>query len=183
MLTTAKKLSIGIAALIFLVCFSLYFQHDGFDQGLLAVTQSSVTSVERVASSIHWPRTYQFFAGKYFLISLLLIIFLISKIGESKRFANIWSLGIGSQLVSVTSLVVIILQFGQILTQKSIREEDLLLGETYDRLLLSSLPYDRICLIGVIFLLTVQVIALLIYLSRRGRIGDEEIEPRSTPNG
>lgn len=169
MLKILHLVSLGLGIVVVTTCFALYFEHYGFDQGLLVAEQSYENALNQVGVSLHGPRTYEFFANKYKYVGLLLTLFLICKIWEWRSIDAISVLGYAIQAICIASLVLIVVQIQEIFVQKNIRDEDLFLGQAYDSLLRNSLPYDWLCLISTFILLLIQVLnPLLYYFRRRG---------------
>ena len=157
-------ISLCFGLIAFIICLGLYFEHYGFDKGLLI----GEDRYQNLLSGMNFsfgigPRTYEFFANKYKCIAWFLMIFLIGKLLETGVSYKFLKTKIISQIICFFSVALSLYQLRELLYGKFYRSQNGTWNEPFDTILRNSVPFDWLCLFIVLVLLIIQIIDSFIY--------------------
>lgn len=152
-----RKISLGLGLVAFIICLSLSFESYGFDTGYELAKEKYENPAGKINFGINGPRTYEYLAEKYGLISWFLVIFLIGKSVEFKSNYKYVEAKILSQILCFLSLGLTLFQIRRLLLAKSFFETALW-DEPHNILLRKSVSFDWIILFIALILLAIQII-------------------------
>ena len=168
--STVRLVATVLVVMLFLICFSLYFEHHGFNMGLLAAQSIISSSQDPLQVSLQGPSTYEYFANRYLISTALVVLVLICNTADIFLIRSSARFRVLSNLSGIVASSLVFFQFRQIFFQKNLRSEELFLSEPFDILLRNSAFYDWVCLISLSLIGIMQVYLLIsssrIYLKR-----------------
>ncbi len=152
-----RKISLGLALIAFIICLSLSFESYGFDAGYELAQKKYENPIGKINFSDHGPRTYEYLAEKYGLITWFLVIFLIGKSLELKSIYKNVGAKILSQTLCFSSLGLILYQIRRLILDKSL-VDTAFWNEPYHILFHKSVSFDWIILSIALTLSVIQII-------------------------
>ncbi len=153
-----KKVSFLIAIVAFLLCFSLYFESKGFDDGYELAKREYENIEQKIEMSGGGPRTYEHLADKYNLLCWLLVLFGTGKSFEFFKFYKHKEVKVLIHIVCLTAIFFILYQVWNIFSDKYVIVESPVWNSPYNKLLHRSLTFDWLFLIATIILFVLQII-------------------------
>lgn len=159
------SMSLGLCA--FVICVGLCSQFYGFDAGYeVAKEQYEIPPVVAITFAFHGPRTYEYFAYRYSLISWFFCLFLVTRIV---------SRNIILEAVTVLPLGAVLYQLWWVFAEKSLASTSIFWPEPRHDLLRESAIFDLILLSIVSILLFIQLALLFLYFNRKQEVNKRSV--------
>lgn len=144
---------------LFLFSAALFYEHRGFDSGFV-LGKSKCTLEETILTSIHGPRTYEFFSSRYFYLMLIGIVLIgVNRLERNLTANHAWA-HYALRTVNLGLIFLAIHQCYEIFEIKWLRIGEDRPFDSFDSLWLSSLPFDRVILTTLFGLSIVEIIRL-----------------------